>query len=79
MFLRLQGSDFDMLDSAHQIRTLAYRLWEEQGCPVGRDKENWFEAERLLSEIQRDEISKQEKKARRKKSKAARKERISDR
>lgn len=61
-----------MLDPASQVRDLAYQLWMEQGCPVGRDKENWFEAERLLGEARHGATSKQEKKAR-KKSKAKRK------
>jgi hypothetical protein len=59
-----------MLDTASQVRQLAYQLWVKQGCPVGRDKENWFEAERLLSETRQD--SKEGKKAERKKSKAKR-------
>ena len=37
-----------MLDTSHRVRKLAYQLWEEQGRPVGRDQENWFEAERLV-------------------------------
>ena len=37
-----------MLDTSHRVRELAHQLWEEQGRPVGRDKEIWLEAERLL-------------------------------
>jgi Protein of unknown function (DUF2934) len=37
-----------MLDSIHPIQDLAYRLWEEQGCPSGHDMDHWLEAERLL-------------------------------
>ena len=37
-----------MLDSIHPIRDLAYQLWEQQGCPSGRDMDHWLEAERLL-------------------------------
>ncbi len=62
-----------MLDTASQVRDLAYQLWMEQGCPVGRDKENWLEAERLLSETRHAAMSKKEKKAQEKKSKAKRK------
>jgi len=62
-----------MLDTATQVRDLAYQLWMEQGCPVGRDKENWFEAERLLSETRPPSFSRKEKKAQEKKSKAKRK------
>src|SRR4051812_28978680 len=31
-----------------QIAARAYALWWEQGCPPGRELENWFEAERRL-------------------------------
>jgi hypothetical protein len=34
--------------TAADIRAFAYRLWEEDGRPVGRDHEFWFEAERAL-------------------------------
>jgi hypothetical protein len=77
---KLQGvsaarGDFDMLDTASQVRDLAYQLWVEQGRPVGRDMENWFEAERLLSETRQATVpkNKKEKKAQEKKSKAKRK------
>jgi Protein of unknown function (DUF2934) len=62
-----------MLDPASPVRDLAYQLWVEQGCPVGRDKENWFEAERLLSKTRHEALSKKEKKDQGKKSKAKRK------
>lgn len=62
-----------MLDTATQVRDLAYQLWMEQGCPVGRDKENWFEAERLLNQTQHEALPKKEKKAQGKKSKDKRK------
>jgi Protein of unknown function (DUF2934) len=62
-----------MLDPASPVRDLAYQLWVEQGCPVGRDKENWFEAERLLSQTRHEALSKKEKKAEGKKSKVRRK------
>jgi Protein of unknown function (DUF2934) len=62
-----------MLDTATQVRDLAYQLWMEQGCPLGRDKENWFEAERLLNQTQHEALPKKAKKAQEKKSKAKRK------
>jgi Protein of unknown function (DUF2934) len=31
-----------------QIARRAYQLWELQGRPAGTDRDNWFEAERLL-------------------------------
>jgi hypothetical protein len=32
----------------HQIAVRAYQLWEEKGRPDGKDREDWFEAERQL-------------------------------
>ncbi len=29
-----------------EIEKLAYRLWQERGCPFGSPEEDWFEAER---------------------------------
>jgi len=31
-----------------KIAALAYRLWQERGCPEGSPEVDWFEAERLL-------------------------------
>lgn len=31
-----------------EIAVCAYRLWNERGCPIGSDQEDWFEAERQL-------------------------------
>ena len=30
------------------IAALAYRLWQENGCPDGLDQEHWFRAEEML-------------------------------
>jgi hypothetical protein len=27
-----------------RIATLAYRKWEQRGCPIGDDAQDWFEA-----------------------------------
>ena len=35
--------------SANDIATLAYRLWQERGCPIGSPEEDWFRAEELLT------------------------------
>jgi hypothetical protein len=32
----------------HQIAVRAYQIWEDKGRPDGSDREDWFEAERLL-------------------------------
>jgi len=33
------------------IRELAYRIWEERGCPEGSADSIWLEAERQLSQV----------------------------
>lgn len=35
--------------STNDIAILAYRLWQERGCPVGSPEEDWFKAEELLA------------------------------
>ena len=30
------------------IARRAYEIWQAQGCPQGRDAENWYQAEREL-------------------------------
>jgi len=30
------------------IAALAYKLWQERGCPLGSDQEDWFRAESEL-------------------------------
>ena len=31
-----------------EIAALAYQLWQDNGCPIGSDKEDWFRAEAML-------------------------------
>jgi len=31
------------------IAALAYRLWQDRGCPFGSDQQDWFRAEQLLT------------------------------
>lgn len=33
-----------MVDLVQRIRERAHRIWEEEGCPEGRDKEHWWQA-----------------------------------
>ena len=35
--------------STDDIAALAYRLWQERGCPIGSPEEDWFRAEELLT------------------------------
>jgi len=34
--------------SQNTIRTRAYELWEQQGRPIGRDRDHWWQAEQEL-------------------------------
>ncbi len=34
----------------HEISLAAQKLWQDRGCPIGRDDEIWHEAERMLTE-----------------------------
>jgi translation elongation factor EF-1alpha len=36
-----------------EIRLIAYRIWEEEGCQDGHDCEHWFKAEALWEERQK--------------------------
>jgi hypothetical protein len=31
-----------------EVAPLAYKLWQERGCPLGSDQEDWFRAENEL-------------------------------
>ena len=33
-----------------KISARAYELWQAQGCPVGSDQEDWFNAEEELTQ-----------------------------
>ena len=35
-----------------EIRVIAYSIWEEEGCPNGRDCEHWFRAEVIWEQQQ---------------------------
>lgn len=32
-----------------QIAALAYKIWQEQGCPEGHEEQHWHQAEQALS------------------------------
>ena len=35
-----------------EVRLIAYNVWEQEGCPNGRDCEHWFMAEAIWEEQQ---------------------------
>jgi hypothetical protein len=44
-----------------EIAAVAYRLWLDNGCPVGSDQEIWFRAEAMLKNaraVKREDLSK---------------------
>jgi hypothetical protein len=43
----VQPSPMETVDEA-EIASRAYELWQERGCPVGSDQEDWFRAEEEL-------------------------------
>ena len=36
-----------------EIRLIAYRIWEEEGCVDGQDCEHWFQAETIWEQDQK--------------------------
>jgi len=36
------------MEREDQIQRIAYQLWEEDGCPQGRDIEHYFKAEAIV-------------------------------
>jgi hypothetical protein len=39
------------------IAARAYELWQERGCPIGSDQEDWFQAEQeLTAEVERNQM-----------------------
>jgi hypothetical protein len=39
------------------IEALAHELWEGRGCPIGSPQEDWFQAEKHLSERELTAVS----------------------
>ncbi|MBO0902657.1 DUF2934 domain-containing protein [Jiella sonneratiae] len=39
------------IDDAAEIRALAYQIWEQEGCPSGREHEHWAQANRIYGEL----------------------------
>ena len=38
----------------HRILERAYAIWEEEGCPEGKDREHWLRAEAEIAAEERD-------------------------
>ena len=43
----MQGTE---IDRDEEIRQLAYRLWQDAGCPNGADLQHWLKAQELWRE-----------------------------
>jgi len=44
----MQGTE---IDRDEEIRQLAYRLWQESGCPNGSDLQHWLRAQEIWLEV----------------------------
>ncbi len=42
----MQGTE---IDRDEEIRQLAYRLWQESGCPNGSDLQHWLKAQEIVA------------------------------
>jgi hypothetical protein len=41
----------DPQSDREDVATLAYRLWQERGCPDGSSQVDWFQAEQLPNDL----------------------------
>jgi hypothetical protein len=39
-----------MSEYEKQVREIAYRIWLEEGMPLGHDQRHWTEAERIMAQ-----------------------------
>jgi hypothetical protein len=46
------------MEREEEIRRIAYQLWEQEGCPQGRDLEHYFKAESIYQQRHGAVISK---------------------
>ena len=56
----MQGTE---MNRDEEIRQLAYRLWQEEGCPDGCDVEHWLRAKMIWEEINRPQSEPKQSKA----------------
>jgi hypothetical protein len=48
----------------NEIRQLAYRIWQEEGCPDGCHVEHWIRAQMIWEEMNRPQSKPRQPKAR---------------
>jgi hypothetical protein len=48
------------MEREEEVRSLAYTIWQEEGCPDGRHVEHWLKAEAILQRKDGPEQSKPE-------------------
>ncbi len=41
-----------------EVRLIAYNIWEQEGCPDGRDCDHWYRAEIIWEEKQPKALAK---------------------
>jgi len=57
----MQGTE---IDQDEEVRQLAYRMWQEAGCPNGSDLQHWLKAKEIWLESHRPEKQTKPSKAR---------------
>jgi hypothetical protein len=55
-FVEMDGKE-GILERERRIRERAYRLWEEEGRPEGREHEHWTRASDLIHAEERDRVA----------------------
>jgi hypothetical protein len=52
------------IEHDHEIRELAYKIWQEEGCPHGHHVDHWLRAQMIWEEINRTQCKPKQSKAR---------------
>jgi hypothetical protein len=42
-----------MMAKKDEVRLISYSIWEQEGCPNGKDCEHWYRAEAIWEEQQK--------------------------
>ncbi len=58
------------IDVDQEIRQLAYRIWQEEGCPIGSDERHWLKAQDIWQQTHPAKKSRSQPAATKKPSKA---------